>query len=73
MGLISTYGYLWHLWRQVESQQALQKKIFQERCVELQAKLDKSRGAYYEKGRELEVTRSGGWADGLMDPIPLCS
>lgn len=43
--------------KQVESQQALQKKIFQERCVELQAKLDKSRVAYYEKGRELEVMR----------------
>ena len=42
---------------QVESQQALQKKIFQERCVELQAKLDKSRVAYYEKGRELQVVR----------------
>lgn len=43
--------------KQVESQQALQKKIFQERCVELQAKLDKSRVAYYEKGRELQVVR----------------
>ena len=41
----------------MESQQALQKKIFQERCVELQAKLDKSRVAYYEKGRELQVVR----------------
>eukprot|EP00434_Breviolum_minutum_P045134 symbB.v1.2.040400.t1/scaffold7200.1/size12713/2 len=43
--------------KQVESQQSLQKKIFQERCVELQAKLDKSRVACYEKGRELEVLK----------------
>lgn len=41
----------------MESQQALQKSIFQERCIELQAKLDKSRVAYYEKGRELEMLR----------------
>lgn len=44
-------------WTKVESQQSLQKKIFQERCVELQAKLDKSRVACYEKGRELEVLK----------------
>lgn len=49
---------------QVESQQALQKKIFQERCVELQAKLDKSRVAYYEKGRELQVVRRPRWEGG---------
>ena len=42
---------------QVESQEAVQRKIFQERCVELQAKLDKSRVAYYDRGRELEVLR----------------
>ena len=43
--------------KHVEAQNALQKKIFQERCVELQAKLDQQRVAYYDKNRELEVMR----------------